>query len=531
MKKLLPLIFLLPALAACPPLEEWEKLRGIEFYVENQSGEDVYIEYDGRAKTIKPTESFHARDSRSAYYELSFGREELKRFSSSSLCFFTIPIQKLRENWESNKGRFSDELLGIFTAYPVRIDSEYDERDGRQIYKWIFEVKDSWLAAGKASEDRKSMPTEMYGNVLVYMAADNDLYTAALNDINEMEAGWNASFTLYVFLDPPQNSPFNQPLIFRIVHDETDEIVSPVVKVFLQEIDSASKDGMVSVLSEAGFYFDKLILWSHSTGWLPENIDYRYALAYLYYEEKAFDKARKEVDVILEKSENYSQAVVLDALLKLERKDFLGAQAELEQNLISYPDDKFTKTSLAKVYLALDLFEKAKSIMTELIESEPENLAFLAEMCEICIGCKDYNTAIEYAEKMKNVNENYIEAYILGAKAAYEMKDLDKAKEYAQDAISLDMNCAAGYYYLALVRFDEADCDEAVECMKRAIMHDLNNPAYYAKMSEIYKVNGNLQAALEYIKEAESIDNSTEYKIMYSELVSLNRKSKKLNNI
>lgn len=263
----------------------------------------------------------------------------------------------------------------------------------------------------------------------------------------------------------------------------------------------------------------------------PENIDYRYALAYLYYEEKAFDKARKEVDVILEKSENYSQAVVLDALLKLERKDFLGAQAELEQNLISYPDDKFTKTSLAKVYLALDLFEKAKSIMTELIESEPENLAFLAEMCEICIGCKDYNTAIEYAEKMKNVNENYIEAYILGAKAAYEMKDLDKAKEYAQDAISLDMNCAAGYYYLALVRFDEADCDEAVECMKRAIMHDLNNPAYYAKMSEIYKVNGNLQAALEYIKEAESIDNSTEYKIMYSELVSLNRKSKKLNNI
>ena len=28
MKKLLPLIFLLPVLAACPPLEEWEKLRG-----------------------------------------------------------------------------------------------------------------------------------------------------------------------------------------------------------------------------------------------------------------------------------------------------------------------------------------------------------------------------------------------------------------------------------------------------------------------------------------------------------------------
>ena len=263
----------------------------------------------------------------------------------------------------------------------------------------------------------------------------------------------------------------------------------------------------------------------------PENVDYRYALAYLYYEEKSFDKARKEVDVILEKNKTYSQAVVLDSLLKMEKKDLLGAQVQLEENLKRNPEDKFTKTSLAKVYQALGLYEKAKNIMSSLINSEPENLSFLGEMCEICIGCKDYQTALDYAEKMKAANENYIDAYILGAKAAYEMKNLDMAKEYAQEAISLDMNCAAGYYYLALVRFDEADCEEAIECMKRAIVHDLNNPLYYAKMSEIYKVSGDLQAALDYIKEAESIDGSIEYKIMYSELASLNRKSKKLNNV
>lgn len=263
----------------------------------------------------------------------------------------------------------------------------------------------------------------------------------------------------------------------------------------------------------------------------PENIDYRYALAYLYYEEKAFDKAQKELDVILGKDASYSQAVVLDALLKLERKDFLGAQARLEKNLESNPEDKFTGTSLAKVYQALGLYEKAKNIMGALLDEEPDNLTFLGEMCDICIGCKDYKSALDYAEKMKTVNENYIDAYIFAARAAYEMKDLELAKQYAQEAISLDMNCAAGYYYLALVRFDEADCDEAIECMKRAIMHDLNNPLYYAKMSEIYKVSGDLQSAIEYIKEAESMDNSTEYKIMYSELVSLNRKSKKLNNV
>ena len=263
----------------------------------------------------------------------------------------------------------------------------------------------------------------------------------------------------------------------------------------------------------------------------PENMDYRYALAYLYYEEKSFDKARKEIDVILEKNKKYSQAVVLDALLKLEDKNYLGAQNELETNLSENPADKFTQTALSKVYQALGLFEKAKKVMSDLLHEEPDNLTFLAEMCGICIGCKDYDGALRYAEKMKSVNENYIEAYILGAKAAFEKRDLELAKQYAQEAITLDMNCAAGYYYLALVRFEEADCEEAIECMKRAIMHDLNNPVYYAKMSEIYKVNGDLQSAIDYIKEAESIDSSTEYKIMYSELVSLSRKAKKLNKV
>ena len=59
--------------------------------------------------------------------------------------------------------------------------------------------------------------------------------------------------------------------------------------------------------------------------------------------------------------------------------------------------------------------------------------------------------------------------------------------------------------------------------MKRAIMYDLNNAKYYAEMSTLYKLNDDIKTALEYIKEAESIDGSTEYKILYKELASLNR--------
>ena len=43
-------------------------------------------------------------------------------------------------------------------------------------------------------------------------------------------------------------------------------------------------------------------------------------------------------------------------------------------------------------------------------------------------------------------------------------------------------------------------------------------------MSNIYRQINDLKTAFEYIKEAESIDSSTEYKIIYRELAALNRK-------
>ena len=59
--------------------------------------------------------------------------------------------------------------------------------------------------------------------------------------------------------------------------------------------------------------------------------------------------------------------------------------------------------------------------------------------------------------------------------------------------------------------------------MKRAILYDLNNPKYYAQMSDFYKQKQDYKTALEYISEAESLDNTNQYKHQYSELVKLNR--------
>ena len=102
---------------------------------------------------------------------------------------------------------------------------------------------------------------------------------------------------------------------------------------------------------------------------------------------------------------------------------------------------------------------------------------------------------------------------------------MQTAKSFAQSAISTDINCAEGYYYLAQVRAEEKDYEEAVECMKRAITYDVTNAEYYAKMAEIYKSAGDIKTAFNYVKEAESISDSEEYKILYKEYAALNRKN------
>lgn len=257
----------------------------------------------------------------------------------------------------------------------------------------------------------------------------------------------------------------------------------------------------------------------------PDTLDYRYSLAYLYYETHNFEKSQKEIDYILGNNSEHANARVLNALLKFRNKDFLGAKNDLE-NIMKTFDDDFARYSLVNVYNELGMYDDAEKLLQSLIDKFPDNHSYRCEYARILTAKNKNLDALNVLEKIIEENENYLPAYSLAAAAAYNEKDFDTAKDYAQRSILIDTNFAAGYYYLALVRIEEKDYDEAAECMKRAIMYDLNNPEYYAGMSNICELKGNIKSALDYASEAAVIDNSTEYKVLYSRLAALNRKNR-----
>ena len=324
-------------------------------------------------------------------------------------------------------------------------------------------------------------------------------------------------FPLDIYVDKPVN-------LMEVMPGDTVE--TPIWDTYKEIVAKHDERGANAIgnIERFAFYEEAKKAYSNAIYLAPDNMDYRYSLCYLYYETTDFDKCKKEVDAILSTAPKHYATRVLKALLLDNKKEFMQAKTILEENIKDGCDDDFTLLSLGKTYGLLDMFEKAEQTVLKVIERNPENLNYITDLADIYIKEKKYDKSLELADKTLKLNPNYVYGYVLGAKTAYLSGDFETCKSYAQEALTLDMNCSEGYYYLALVRFNEEDYEEAVECMKRAITYDVTNPKYYAEMSKIYKAQNNIKTALEYIAEAESIDHSTEYKLMYQELASLNRK-------
>lgn len=107
--------------------------------------------------------------------------------------------------------------------------------------------------------------------LVVYMAADNNLYSSALKDIDEMlQCSIPENYNVVIYLDAPAYSSDSIPKIFIIQKKK-------LVRIEQFEIEnSASATTLRNVIDYAINKYPAnnfgLILWSHGTGWLPEGV-------------------------------------------------------------------------------------------------------------------------------------------------------------------------------------------------------------------------------------------------------------------
>ncbi len=256
----------------------------------------------------------------------------------------------------------------------------------------------------------------------------------------------------------------------------------------------------------------------------PENKEFLYALAYLYYRNNEFDRTKTEVDKILKMDKDYVPAKILNALLKLESKDVLGAKFELEQLVDFNCKDDFALFVLAKIYLELGQYGKAKAFMERALSLKHDSLVYMCEYTNIVVEEKDYAFAQKLCDKFKEISENYYDNWVIQAKIYEAQENIMELFNTAQKLIELDTNRYEGYYYNALALFMSEDVSFAIESLKKAISLNVNNANLYVLMSEFYQSLGKNKEALLYIDEASNIDPSAKNKELYMKLASIVRR-------
>lgn len=157
------------------------------------------------------------------------------------------------------------------------------------------------------SNENVSSGNEGKLTLMVYMAADNDLESAALEDLNEMEAAFydEEKITVLVLLDRSDlydnsNGNWSSTRLYKVKHDAngmnktivSEQLPCPELSLELShdsELDMSSKKTLSGLLSYScrAFPADRyaLVMWGHGTGWRGLSLD---GISYSSKKVKAF---------------------------------------------------------------------------------------------------------------------------------------------------------------------------------------------------------------------------------------------------
>ncbi|MCX7765130.1 MAG: tetratricopeptide repeat protein, partial [Candidatus Sumerlaeia bacterium] len=157
----------------------------------------------------------------------------------------------------------------------------------------------------------------------------------------------------------------------------------------------------------------------------------------------------------------------------------------------------------AQLYTHQKKFEKAESILRELLKSEPESVDILYKLAGVYYEARDYEKAIAIFEKILTLEPIHIDALnSLGYTLAVMGKDLERAERYIRKA--LNFKPYAGYITdsLGWVYFMRGDYEKARELIEQAQRLELPDPEILEHLGDIAEKFSNREQAVNYWQQA-----------------------------
>ncbi len=168
----------------------------------------------------------------------------------------------------------------------------------------------------------------------------------------------------------------------------------------------------------------------------------------------------------IELKPDYEEALFERGKLYLETEQIDKAIEDLEKVLQLNPSNKEAYVLLAQGYFAKGDKQKALDLLKNI--SEEENIEFYVQMARVLIGTQNYEEALEYLKKGKEINKNEVSLYELSAKAYEGLQKYIKAVEELEKAAYLNPSEDQYFKQIAVDLLKQAEKEEKEGNIKKS---------------------------------------------------------------
>jgi len=238
----------------------------------------------------------------------------------------------------------------------------------------------------------------------------------------------------------------------------------------------------------------------------PTNAVYNYALAYLYYEKHDFKKAQEGIESILKIDKEYTDAIILQAMINAQNGNIMLAKTKLQELEAKVTDNDFLYYAMAKIYKEFPLYKEAIHCLQNALNIKPDSLEYLSELADCYCETEQYQIAEDITTKVLYLNKHFIYGHLLQAKIKLKQKRYTDAIKIVNNAIKLDSSCAEAYKYQAEIYAAQGLKNRSIESAKIAVTLRPNDHEYYAFLAKLNFDAQEYNDAFLYYKEASMLD-------------------------
>ncbi|MEO8098999.1 MAG: tetratricopeptide repeat protein [Acidobacteriota bacterium] len=227
------------------------------------------------------------------------------------------------------------------------------------------------------------------------------------------------------------------------------------------------------------------------TATYPQNVEARYQIGYLAYEEKDYVKASQVFGELHKANPKDLRGLVGVVETLAGQNRMPDALREMEAASAAEPDRRDLKVGVANLYVRMERYDDAVKNYSEVLAKNPKDADILFKLAETYRRKGDLNTAIETFRKASQANPNDTGPLLQLGLLMDGTGRREQSKPIYEQILRIDGGHAVALNNLAYIKAEEgADLDVALQMAQRATQTMPNSPDISDTLGWVYIKKG-----------------------------------------